>query len=477
MRRLFLTILLLSFSPALKCGLHANDLSRSITEHLSKKEWVQADKKLKIYIKENPGKNWAYSSHAWVLVYLKKYNESERISRQGLEKWPTDVKIKKALSHALYMQARNTTDARAVKLLQESVDIQAEAYKILYLAIAYRNLKNYEKSLEWLKRGQKMFPEYKNFRLTLAYTRSLHFKTILKSNQTERVKTYIENSLNWLDNTKTLQDQHHYLGIIKKGLRKINDRAYFEIIFKKLITKFEHDPRVYDEYGFSLYANFRVHNQPLQELKQEAINWRRKAYRKYWAKHTLPPPIIGLNAPLSGRHAVWSEFGGRAMTHNGFANYCYDFAAVDKNKNIYKPGTEGKKNENYYMFGQPVYAVEDGKVIAADENFPDNKPGGFSARANVISIDHGAYSSFYAHLKFKGLKVKTGHRVKRGQLIGYVGNSGMSSQAHLHFCIYRTKGERITIPFRFKKYKIRTKNDQIQISSRAYKEDEIVLFQ
>lgn len=73
--------------------------------------------------------------------------------------------------------------------------------------------------------------------------------------------------------------------------------------------------------------------------------------------------------------------------------------------------------------GTPVYATADGVVTSAN-------PG--SGYGNVIVINHGySYQTLYAHLSKKA--VKPGERVTRGQVIGYVGSTGLSSGPHLHY--------------------------------------------
>jgi len=74
--------------------------------------------------------------------------------------------------------------------------------------------------------------------------------------------------------------------------------------------------------------------------------------------------------------------------------------------------------------GTPIYATGDGIVKRAD--------GRASGYGRHIRIDHGyGYVSLYAHL-YK-YNVKRGQRVKRGDLIGYVGSSGRSQAPHLHY--------------------------------------------
>ncbi len=83
--------------------------------------------------------------------------------------------------------------------------------------------------------------------------------------------------------------------------------------------------------------------------------------------------------------------------------------------------------------GTPVYATGDGKVERAD-----NQATGYG---NHIRIDHGyGYVSLYAHL-YK-YNVRPGQKVKRGDVIGFVGSTGRSEAPHLHYEIYKD-GERI----------------------------------
>ena len=73
--------------------------------------------------------------------------------------------------------------------------------------------------------------------------------------------------------------------------------------------------------------------------------------------------------------------------------------------------------------GTPLLAVNDGKVIFA---------GWMGGYGKVVKIKHaGGYISLYAHQS--RIRVKRGQRVKKGQIIGYVGNTGRSTGPHLHF--------------------------------------------
>jgi murein DD-endopeptidase MepM/ murein hydrolase activator NlpD len=74
--------------------------------------------------------------------------------------------------------------------------------------------------------------------------------------------------------------------------------------------------------------------------------------------------------------------------------------------------------------GTPIYATADGKVVEVSVRF--------SGYGKMVEIDHGfGYRTRYAHMH--GFAVQQGQNVKRGDLIGYVGNTGLSTAPHLHY--------------------------------------------
>jgi peptidase M23-like protein len=103
------------------------------------------------------------------------------------------------------------------------------------------------------------------------------------------------------------------------------------------------------------------------------------------------------------------------------------------------------KNENYRCYGAEALAVADGMVVAVKDGIPQNIPGANSRAVpitletiggNHVILDLGqSRYAFYAHLQPGSLRVKPGDRVRRGQVLGLVGNSGNSTEPHLHFHI------------------------------------------
>lgn len=77
--------------------------------------------------------------------------------------------------------------------------------------------------------------------------------------------------------------------------------------------------------------------------------------------------------------------------------------------------------------GTPIYATGDGKITRAQF---------FSTSGNMVVIDHGyGFETKYMHLD--SFNVKPGQTVKRGDCIGYVGNTGQSTAPHLHYEIHK----------------------------------------
>ena len=106
---------------------------------------------------------------------------------------------------------------------------------------------------------------------------------------------------------------------------------------------------------------------------------------------------------------------------------------------------DAKDNKNYRCYGADALAVADGVVAAVKDGIPENIPGPASRAVpitletvggNHVILDLGeGRFAFYAHLQPGSLKVKLGDKVRRGQVLGLVGNSGNSTEPHLHFHI------------------------------------------
>ncbi|MNM90840.1 putative peptidase [compost metagenome] len=162
------------------------------------------------------------------------------------------------------------------------------------------------------------------------------------------------------------------------------------------------------------------------------------------------------NYPFQGDWLVY--WGG----NNRFLNYHYEYEQVRyaydflKVKEGYSYEGDPKLNHSYFAFNQPVLAPADGVVALVTDGIPDNEPVGTmnedQPAGNVVTIQHnnGEYSTI-AHFKKGSIQVKKGDAVTTGQLLGKCGNSGNSSEPHIHFQVSAQSDKAMaTIPISFK---------------------------
>jgi hypothetical protein len=101
------------------------------------------------------------------------------------------------------------------------------------------------------------------------------------------------------------------------------------------------------------------------------------------------------------------------------------------------------RNESFFTFGEPVYAVANARVVRTRDNLPENVPlneppgSSFTPATtlgnNVVLRLSGGRYALYAHLQRGSVRVRPGQRVRAGQVLARVGNTGQSGGAHLHF--------------------------------------------
>lgn len=140
-----------------------------------------------------------------------------------------------------------------------------------------------------------------------------------------------------------------------------------------------------------------------------------------------------------GLGEYWSLHGGHG---GGGQYYAYDFGIVAWNSKTKSwdnriPGTDGSKNEHYLAYGKPIVAASDGVVIEFANNVDENEgnKGGGSGGGNYIKINNGKETMCYYHMQKNSLNknlLSKGAKVKRGDFIGLLGNSGNSGAPHCH---------------------------------------------
>ena len=154
-------------------------------------------------------------------------------------------------------------------------------------------------------------------------------------------------------------------------------------------------------------------------------------------------PAAGIEVPVNFRlpfDGLWFVgWGGPDPLHNYHViappqRHAYDFL-------IWRDGStfsgDGKSNEDYYAYGQPVLAPANGTVVRAVDDLPDVKPQVETDAEHpagnhvVIRVARDVYL-FIAHLQPGSLFVAEGDAVTAGQEIGRVGNSGNTTEPHIH---------------------------------------------
>jgi len=160
-----------------------------------------------------------------------------------------------------------------------------------------------------------------------------------------------------------------------------------------------------------------------------------------------PPPVLG--PPLIGKGFVAADGCCDTIRHvrallplNGsFAlaqRFAIDWEQVDGENRLVKGDLADPRN--YTIYGQPVLAVADGTVVSARNDLAEQVPSALPANlpiaeadGNFIVLDIGGGAHvLYAHLQPGSVLVGTGARVKRGDILGKVGNTGNSQAPHLH---------------------------------------------
>ena len=155
---------------------------------------------------------------------------------------------------------------------------------------------------------------------------------------------------------------------------------------------------------------------------------------------TLERNSTSLKLPFKGEWTV--VWGGDTKDKNYHVETpaqkgAFDIIITDENGKSYQG--KGNRNEDYYAFGQELIAPCDGTIEIVVDGIPDNQPGQknplYTPGNTVVLKTANSEYLFFAHFKQNSIQVKAGQTVKQGDVLGLCGNSGNSSEAHLHFHI------------------------------------------
>ncbi|MGB5691296.1 MAG: M23 family metallopeptidase [Flavobacteriaceae bacterium] len=139
--------------------------------------------------------------------------------------------------------------------------------------------------------------------------------------------------------------------------------------------------------------------------------------------------------------------------------YALDINKLGKYSKV-SHGLGSTRNEYHHIFGEPVYAPCNGKVIEIKDGVADNlgssmKVTPADGQGNFIVLDCQGTVVSLVHLKQNSLKVKLGDNIVTGTLLASVGNSGFSQEPHLHLQAARIKGDSVLegVPMEFDQIK------------------------
>ena len=160
--------------------------------------------------------------------------------------------------------------------------------------------------------------------------------------------------------------------------------------------------------------------------------------------------VVTVAPPLHGERYVSADSCCDAVRHTRAAmpingrmwvtqRFAVDWEQLDANNRIYSGPQE--KLESYTIFGNPIFAVADATVESVTDGMPEQTPGKYPADISVNTADGNSVIlkladhcyALYAHMQPGSIKVHRGDKVKLGQEIGLVGNTGNSLAPHLHF--------------------------------------------
>ena len=160
---------------------------------------------------------------------------------------------------------------------------------------------------------------------------------------------------------------------------------------------------------------------------------------------TITPPLRGKNWLAGNGPSNTSDHRRTFIVIDGIPHiaqrYAIDWVQIDEKGSTYKGAA--KDNRNYYCYGAEALAAADATVVEVKDGIPENTPGEAShaveitletVAGNHVNLDlGGGVFAMYAHFQPGSIRVKVGDKVSRGQVLGLVGNSGNSSEPHLHF--------------------------------------------
>jgi murein DD-endopeptidase MepM/ murein hydrolase activator NlpD len=190
-------------------------------------------------------------------------------------------------------------------------------------------------------------------------------------------------------------------------------------------------------------------------------------------------PVTVISSPLQGENWVAANGPSNTSAHrrafiplNGHAyisqRFAIDWVQANADGKTYQG--DSTDNKNYRAYGAEIHAVADGVVTQTKDGIPQNIPNQapivpitletVGGNHVIMEIAPGVFA-FYAHMQPGSVRVKVGDKVRRGQVLGLLGNTGNSTEPHLHFHLSNANSELGSegLPYAFASYELEGKGD------------------
>jgi hypothetical protein len=180
----------------------------------------------------------------------------------------------------------------------------------------------------------------------------------------------------------------------------------------------------------------------------------------------IEPPLRGPNwldgngcCDMTAHRMALNSLNGKLW---GAERFAIDFVQLQPDGRLFTG--DRTKLESYPYFGADIHAVGDGAVVAVVDDLPEQVAGAsptglpldqYGGNHIVQDLGDGNYA-FYAHLETGSVEVEPGDRLRTGQVIGSLGNTGNTDAPHLHFHVMSTPDPLLSdgLPFVFSSYRL-----------------------
>ena len=203
----------------------------------------------------------------------------------------------------------------------------------------------------------------------------------------------------------------------------------YALPFNLIVITFLYVLKLRKSHGSRLIETPLQHFSPEKNLYQHSTN----------AARFQPFGHLPIGLPVMGEWKVSQGYEGE-YTHKGAWADALDFIMTGQNGSQFRGN--GLSLKDYYCYEKPVVAAADGIVADVLDGISDNILGDSNLKQNwgnsvVVRHTENLYTQV-SHLVPHSIKVKSGDRVKKGDVLGLCGNSGRSPYPHLHFQVQAT---------------------------------------